>query len=91
MTASLSETEKTIYVFVSKKGANVDVPIAAIYHHVYGELKSEDQNRTSQQVIGAFISRINNKLEGAQIKPGRVKQTYRLVATKPVAKAQAKE
>jgi hypothetical protein len=82
MTADMSSTEKLIYAFIASKGANVDVPIKTIYHHVYGDLEDADQNRTSQQVVGAFISRINKKLSGAEIKPGRVKQTYRLAPTK---------
>lgn len=79
---SMSATEKRVYQFIAGHGKNKDVAITAIYHAVYGELPDEDRVRTAQQVIGAFISRINEKLEGAQIKPGALKRTYRLSPNK---------
>lgn len=79
---SMSATETRVYQYIAKHGNNKDVAISAIYHAVYGELPEGDRARTAQQVVGSFISRINDKLEGAQIKPGALKRTYRLVPNK---------
>lgn len=77
MTEMLSKTEKLIYDYIANRGANTDIPIKQIYFAVYKHLPV-DETRNAQQTIGAFISRINAKLEGAEIRPGKMKQTYRL-------------
>jgi hypothetical protein len=78
----LSATETKVYSYISSFKPNTDIDIKCIYYAVYHK-EPDSSNRTVQQTVGAFISRINQKLEGAEIKPGRMKKTYRLVPVKP--------
>lgn len=83
MIDELSATEKKLYDYIASFPLSTDVDISALYHSVYGTLELADRTRTKQQVIGAFISRINKKITGREIKPGRMKQTYRLTTLRP--------
>lgn len=54
-----------------------DVAIAHLYAVAFGG--SAADTREMQQKLGPYITRINKKLKAGQIKPGDLKQTYRLV------------
>lgn len=61
---------------------NEDVNIPTMWHVVAAHSERTPRRRTStrdmQQGLGPYIARINAKLEGQHIVPGRLKQTYRL-------------
>lgn len=56
-----------------------DVQISTMHKAAYPVSHDEyTEVRVMQQRLGSAIARINDKLEGRRIVPGRVKQTYRL-------------
>ncbi len=58
---------------------NEDVPMAALYQCAKGRTDLPlPTNREQQQYLGPFIVRINLKLNGQRIEPGKTKRTYRL-------------
>lgn len=72
--------EQKLMGVMTDAGVGVDVPISTIYKKLYG---TDDAHSTSQQQrLGPTISRVNAKLVSLAIKPGKLKRTYRLVATK---------
>lgn len=64
---------------------NEDVNIATMWQAVYDANTRTPMPRETirdmQQGLAPLIARVNAKLDGQRIEPGRLKQTYRLVKT----------
>lgn len=72
----LSHLQKRVYDTLV---LDEDVRIADMHKAAYPTSHTEDTEvRVMQQRLGSIIARINVKLKGKHIVPGRVKQTYRL-------------
>ena len=72
----LSPLQTRVYGALS---LNKDTRILDVYKIAYPKARFDDiEVRVMQQRLGSAIARINEKLEGKRIVPGRVKQTYRL-------------
>ena len=79
------QEERCFKVLLGK--VNEDVPIYVIYEAVFqnpvhvvqqGVLILGLTSRTMQQRLGTILSRVNKKLARGRVRPGDVKQTYRL-------------
>lgn len=79
----LPEGQARLYARLALQ-AGGDVPIEELYTAVLGRDEPDRPVRNKQQVLGSYITRLNRRLRASDIavKPGRVKQTYRLVSTK---------
>ena len=76
----LSHLQKRVYDALV---LNEDIRIADMHKAAYPASHSEDTEvRVMQQRLGSVIARINEKLKGKRIVPGRIKQTYRLEKVK---------
>jgi hypothetical protein len=62
-----------------------DIEIARVFRVAYdkdpllGYRLQHMTVRDMQQLLGPLIKRINDKLQGGQIVPGHLKQTYRII------------
>lgn len=75
----LGTLEHTLLMHLLNAGYNVDVDIDVLWSAMYPE-RTLDQtdSRLKQQYVGGCVSRINRKLKGDAVTPGRIKHTYRL-------------
>lgn len=78
MTTELSDQQRSLYEALFED-RDEDVPIADMYRIVKGR---DDlplpSNKSMQEYLGPFITRINRKLNGQRIEPGEKRRTYRL-------------
>lgn len=83
---TLSETENRIFARFDEAGLNHDVPIRSIYHAMF-QVWPEDHisTRRQQQLVGAYITRLNRKLKHQRLKVGLgvARRSYRLI---PISK-----
>lgn len=76
----LSRLQKRVY---DKFKLDRDVRITDLHATAYPSFhKDGAEVRAMQMRLGSIIARINEKLDGKKIVPGKVKQTYRLVKVK---------
>lgn len=64
------------------KDFDIDAEIEDLFRATYENKASvitSYSNRAMQQRLGPIIARINRKLDGQRIVPGRMKRTYRLI------------
>lgn len=72
----LSKLQKRVYDMLS---LDTDVKISDMHRAAYPASHTSDTEvRVMQQRLGSIIARINEKLEGKRVVPGKIKQTYRL-------------
>jgi hypothetical protein len=74
----LSPKERKLLMYLYNVGVGKDVKIVDMYKEAFGEIWDNPDIKVAQQRLGASISRINTKLEDFEIRPGELKQTYRL-------------
>jgi metallophosphoesterase superfamily enzyme len=73
----LSRLQKRVY---DKLKPDTDVLISDLHAAAYpSSHKDGAEVRAMQMRLGSVIARINEKLDGKKVVPGKVKQTYRLV------------
>lgn len=82
-TTKLGTLERTLLMALAEAGVNVDVDIDVLWDKMYPERTSDNTDgRVKQQYVGGCVSRINRKLRGQAVEPGRLKHTYRLTDAK---------
>ena len=72
-----TDTQEKLYNLLYKAFGK-DVKIKDMYYALYGVPDAYTSIRDMQQKLAPIISRVNKKMFGQEIKPGELKQTYRL-------------
>lgn len=84
MSSDLTKQQQALYDLMSAT-PDTDVNIPTMWRVIEATSDRAPRTRRSvrdmQQGLGPYIARINAKLDGQRIEPGRLKQTYRLTTT----------
>lgn len=81
MSNNLTSMQDRLYQLLLSRAATdatADTLILVCYDTVYPGCTRGLYNRQMQQRLGPLIARVNRRLVGQRIEPGRMKNTYRL-------------